>query len=84
MNFLKNLKVLVLSVIGKEEIDLAGQHKLESLTIHWRKNKIFGLDQCKNLKVLCLINFDEEDLSQIANLKQLIDLQIVARMEKGV
>lgn len=73
---LKNLKDLSISVIGDKEIYLDNLYKLENLTIHWRKKKVVGLDHCTSLKSLCLINFNENNLLQISNLKELSSLMI--------
>lgn len=76
INRLRGIKYLSLSYYGNEEIDLSGYDKLETLIINWRKTKIKGIEQCKNLKNLMLIEFKEKDLSHIEKLKKLETLEI--------
>jgi hypothetical protein len=75
LSALNGLKKLSINVHGKNPIDLSNQKNLESLTINWRKG-IKGIDQCQNLKKLCLVDFKEADLLAIKELKNLEELLI--------
>ena len=73
---LPNLKRLSVNTIGKTEINLINQRSLEYLAIEWRKGKIRGLENCKNLSSLGLIDYSEQDLNPIRSVGSLKDLRI--------
>lgn len=81
---LKNLKDLTINVVGKNTIDLSNQINLENLTIQWRKGKILGLDKCYKITSLCLVDYEEEDLTPIASLINLYDLKVKTASVKNV
>jgi hypothetical protein len=75
---LTNLKDLGIggSVTIKNPIDLSTLVNLKSLSLHWRKNKIKGIEKCINVSRLALIYFKESDLSAINSLKNIKKLMI--------
>lgn len=76
LNALINLKSLSISLEGKRTIDLSSLINLENLTIDWRKGNIKGLEHCKNLKKICLSQFNEKNLLPISILENLEELII--------
>jgi Leucine-rich repeat (LRR) protein len=77
-NFLKDLarlKKLSISTEGSNEINLSSLHDLQYLSIKWRK-KITGLENCKKLSSLTLVEFKEKDLQKVQGLKSLVELRI--------
>ncbi|MGA2296644.1 MAG: leucine-rich repeat protein, partial [FCB group bacterium] len=76
LKYLPLLKYLALNNQGgTESIDLSYQNNLEELAIDWRKN-IIGIENCKKIKKLCLIQWKEKDLSFVGNLDNLIELKV--------
>jgi hypothetical protein len=77
--FLKNLKHLNigLSISNKNLIDLSSQVNLETLSLDWRQN-IQGLENCKKLKYLSVVDFNESDFKKISLLNTLVELKIKA------
>lgn len=80
-SFLKNLinlEFLGIDVcISKEnEIDISFQTKLKSLYLYWRKGKILGLENCKEIDNLVLSTFNEKNLNPISCLKKITYLKI--------
>lgn len=77
LSSLPNLKHLGIGASIKQSntIDLSSQHELETLGINWRK-KIIGLEKCRKLSSLTLVEFKEKDLQKIASLASLNTLQI--------
>ena len=73
---LPNLKRLTINTFGKTEIDLTHQTVLEDFAIEWRKDKVRGLEHCRRLENLCLIDYSEKDLNPIRSLHSLKDLRI--------
>lgn len=73
---LKKLKKLSISIEGNNVIDLSNQTNLESLSLHWRKGKILGLEQCVKITSLCLVNYSEKDFIPISSLLSLEDLKV--------
>lgn len=73
---LENLKALSITTLGKNKIDLSNQINLESLALVWRKGKILGIEKCRNINELCLINFNEKDFDSIKTLENLKELKI--------
>jgi hypothetical protein len=72
---LVNLKKLSINIEGNNEINLSDLVKLEYLSMQWRK-KIYGLENCARLSSLGLIEFKEQDLVKLNNLKNLTDIRI--------
>lgn len=64
------------SVEQKNIIDLSNLVHLEKLIIDWRKGKIKGLANCKNLKELCIWSFKEDDFTVVKELTTLRVLDI--------
>ncbi|RAV97598.1 hypothetical protein [Pseudochryseolinea flava] len=73
---LGNLKHLTVNCPGQNIIDLSKQTELETLTLHWRKGKIFGLEKCNRINSLCLVDYTEEDFKPVASLLNLEDLKV--------
>jgi hypothetical protein len=74
---LTNLKYLFIgsSETNKQEIDLSRQTNLVDLSITWRKH-ISGLEYCRSLEILLLIEFKEKDLSILHKVPALKKLAI--------
>ena len=85
LKHLTNLKSLFIggSVTTKNEIDLSGQVNLIALGIHWRKH-VKGLERCKHLQRLLLIEFGETDLTKIRLLTELKNLSIKTSSVKSL
>lgn len=80
-SFLKkllNLKSLGIGPSIKEDniIDLSNQINLEELSIQWRKGKIVGLENCKKINSICLVEYSEDNLVPISSLKNLEELKV--------
>lgn len=67
---LKKLSIYIYKE-GKNEINLSNQTNLEDLTIQWRKGKIKGLEHCRKLTTICLVEYKEADFLPICDVKQL-------------
>lgn len=76
--YLKNLRKLTYfssQVIGASIMDFSNQHNLERLSLEWHKN-IVGIENCKKLKRLGLVDFTEKNLFKIKSLITLETLSI--------
>jgi hypothetical protein len=67
LKYLKNLKSLSLNIPKNISINLTTLKSLNSLTINWR-NEISGLEHCKELKEVCLVELEASDLSFLSSL----------------
>jgi hypothetical protein len=78
LHYLPQLKHLSIgpSATMKNEIDISSQTNLEYLSLQWRKGKIRGIERCQRISDLCLVEYNEEDLSQMAALMKLSNLKI--------
>lgn len=72
---LPNLRRLSINVQGTTEINLSNLLNLEYLSIQYRKS-IKGIENCKKLTSLCLIEFKEKDLFKIKDVNSLVELRI--------
>ncbi|MDP3146605.1 MAG: hypothetical protein Q8N66_14445 [Bacteroidota bacterium] len=81
---LTNLHDLGIGLSRKEKnvIDLSNLTNLENLSIQWRKGRIKGLENCKRLRSLCLVDFKEENFLPIKELKDLKDLKVKTSLIK--
>jgi len=71
-----SLKELSINVyLGNNTIDLGSLTKLTRLAINWRKG-VAGIEKCRSLQEIFLIEFKEADLSKIKMLTQLKRLSI--------
>lgn len=75
LNRLGALKELAITTDGSDPIDLSTQTNLEALALQWRKN-IKGLEQCRKLTKICLIEFKEANLLAIQNVENLEIVQL--------
>jgi hypothetical protein len=80
---MKKMKDLRIIVKGDKPINLGNQINLESLTIQWRK-EILGLDKCRNIASLCMVDYAEKDLAPIASLNNLNEIKIKSAMIKNL
>ncbi len=85
-NFLKSLtklKHLNLQNQGTSQIDLSFQNNLEVLSLQWRNN-IVGIENCKKLKRLCLVDFKANNLEFVKDLISLEELKIATSTIKNL
>jgi Leucine-rich repeat (LRR) protein len=78
VSFLKKLdtlRELTLNIIGDNEMDLSSLSSLEVLEVMWRKG-LKGIEKCNRLTALQIVEFGEDDLLRIANLKSILKLKI--------
>ncbi len=80
---LKNLKHLNLQNQGISQIDLSYQKNLETLSLQWRNN-IIGIESCKKLKRLCLVDFKENNLGFVKDLNLLEEFKIATSTIKNL
>ena len=75
MHSVKSLIHLSVNTADKKEIDFTAFPKLTSVALRWRP-KASSLFRCTQLKDLFLGNYNEKDLSQLSELKNLRYLRI--------
>lgn len=78
-SFLSNLfelKDLTINVTGENTLDLSNQINLEELSLQWRSGKVIGLENCKKINSICLVDYSEDNLLPISSLKNLEELKI--------
>jgi Leucine-rich repeat (LRR) protein len=79
-NFLNSLIHLKWLSLGqnspKIEINFSKNKGLEYLQLEWKKNKIIGLEHCKNLKKMIIWSFNVSSLAPLKGLNNLEELEI--------
>jgi len=73
---LEELSLTGISPTMDNEIDLSSQTNVKYLALEWRKNRIKGIEACKEVIDLCLVDFACEDLRIIKGLSKVSRLRI--------
>lgn len=60
----------------KNRVDLSALINARELSLQWASNEITGLEKCKNVKDLCLVEFPKDDLTVVSDLTKVSRLRI--------